>query len=108
MGTVHSKLSCLSFMLIDLQVKFYPRISIDNSRRVRELSHILQFELLKSARKRMEKYIPKIVGSWLGGTYDRDRAVARAANDGTKSFLDSPAKMALFFKRCETPIIDYA
>ncbi|KAH7313192.1 hypothetical protein BKA65DRAFT_517509 [Rhexocercosporidium sp. MPI-PUGE-AT-0058] len=94
--------------VLEAWVKFYPRISIDNSRRVRELSHILQFELLKSARKRMEKYIPKIVGSWLGGTYDRDRAVARAANDGTKSFLDSPAKMALFFKRCETPIIDYA
>ncbi|KAL5316607.1 hypothetical protein ACEPPN_015656 [Leptodophora sp. 'Broadleaf-Isolate-01'] len=94
--------------VLEAWVKFYPRISIDNSRRVRELSHILQFELLKSARKRMEKYIPKIVGSWLGGTYDRDRAVARAANDGTKSFLDTTAKMALFFKRCESPIIDYA
>ncbi|PVH85921.1 hypothetical protein DL98DRAFT_557422 [Cadophora sp. DSE1049] len=94
--------------VLEAWVKFYPRISIDNSRRVRELSHILQFELLKSARKRMEKYIPKIVGSWLGGTYDRDRAVARAANDGTKSFLDTPAKMALFYKRCEVPILDFA
>ena len=56
----------------------------------------------------MEKFIPKIVGSWLGGTYDRDRAVARAANDGTKSFLDTPAKMALFYKRCEAPILEYA
>ncbi|KAL2061873.1 hypothetical protein VTL71DRAFT_7251 [Oculimacula yallundae] len=94
--------------VLEAWVKFYPRISIDNSRRVRELSHILQFELLKSARKRMEKYIPKIVGTWLGGTYDRDRAVARAANDGTKSFLDTPAKMALFYKRCETSILEYA
>ncbi|CZT43733.1 uncharacterized protein RSE6_03809 [Rhynchosporium secalis] len=94
--------------VLEAWVKFYPRISIDNSRRVRELSHILQTELLKSARKRMEKFIPRIVGTWLGGTYDRDRAVARAANDGTKSFLDTPAKMALFFKRCETPILKYA
>ncbi|KAK0129006.1 hypothetical protein ONS95_000946 [Cadophora gregata] len=56
----------------------------------------------------MERHIPKIVGSWLGGTYDRDRAVARAANDGTKSFLDTPAKMALLYRRCEASILDYA
>lgn len=83
-------------------------MSIDNSRRVRELSHDLQFELLKSARKRMEKYMPRIVGSWLGGTYDRDRAVARAATDGTRSFLDTQAKMALFYKRCEVSVLEYA
>ncbi|PBP21078.1 C3HC4 type (RING finger) zinc finger containing protein [Diplocarpon rosae] len=94
--------------VLEAWVKFYPRISIDNSRRVRELSHNLQYELLKSARKRMEKYIPKIVGSWLGGTYDRDRAVARAANDGTKSFLDTQAKMVIFYRRCEAPILEYA
>ncbi|KAI9054877.1 hypothetical protein LZ554_002021 [Drepanopeziza brunnea f. sp. 'monogermtubi'] len=94
--------------VLEAWVKFYPRISIDNSRRVRELSHNLQYELLKSARKRMEKYIPKIVGSWLGGTYDRDRAVARAASDGTRSFLDTQAKMTLFYKRCEGPILEYA
>ncbi|KAK2630471.1 hypothetical protein QTJ16_001291 [Diplocarpon rosae] len=100
--------SLLNSINKSMQVKFYPRISIDNSRRVRELSHNLQYELLKSARKRMEKYIPKIVGSWLGGTYDRDRAVARAANDGTKSFLDTQAKMVIFYRRCEVPILEYA
>ncbi|OWP03493.1 hypothetical protein B2J93_7511 [Marssonina coronariae] len=94
--------------VLEAWVKYYPRISIDNYRRVRELSHNLQYELLKSARKRMEKYIPKMVGSWLGGAYDRDRAVARAASDGTKSFLDTHAKMIIFYRRCEAPILDYA
>lgn len=56
----------------------------------------------------MEKYIPKIVGSWLAGTYDRDRAVARSANDGLTSFLDTDAKMNLFWKRCQNEILDYA
>ncbi|KAF7867460.1 uncharacterized protein EAF02_009651 [Botrytis sinoallii] len=94
--------------ILEAWVDAYPRISIDNSRRVRELSHSIQYELLKSARKRMEKYIPKVVGSWLAGTYDRDRAVARSAMDGLTSFLDTDAKMNMFWKRCQNEILDYA
>ena len=56
----------------------------------------------------MEKHIPKIVGSWLAGTYDRDRAVARAATDGINSFLDTEEKVALFWKRCQVQILDYS
>ena len=56
----------------------------------------------------MEKHIPKVVGSWLAGTYDRDRAVARAATDGINSFLDTDAKVAIFWKRCQVQILDYA
>ncbi|QSZ33137.1 hypothetical protein DSL72_002723 [Monilinia vaccinii-corymbosi] len=94
--------------ILEAWVNVYPRVAIDNSRRVRELSHSIQYELLKSARKRMEKYIPKIVGSWLAGTYDKDRAVARSAIDGLTSFLDTDAKMNLFWKRCQNEILDYA
>jgi hypothetical protein len=56
----------------------------------------------------MEKHIPKIVGSWLAGIYDRDRVVARAAKDGITSFLDTDEKVALFWKRCQVQILDYA
>ncbi|KAI5921448.1 hypothetical protein F4810DRAFT_678132 [Camillea tinctor] len=94
--------------ILEAWVQLYPRISIDNSRRVRELSHALQFELMKSARKRMEKRIPKIVGSWLAGTFDRDRAVSRAATEGLASFLTTPEKVAQFWKRCQPQIVDYA
>ncbi|ESZ93342.1 hypothetical protein SBOR_6269 [Sclerotinia borealis F-4128] len=94
--------------ILEAWVNVYPRVAIDNSRRVRELSHSIQYELLKSARKRMEKHIPKIVGSWLAGTYDRDRAAARSATDGLTSFLDTDAKMNLFWKRCQNEILDYA
>lgn len=90
------------------QTQLYPRISIDNSRRVRELSHTLQFELMKSARKRMERHVPKVVGAWLSGLYDRDRGVARAANDGLSSFLTTPEKVAAFWSKCQAQILDYA
>ncbi|OLN95839.1 E3 ubiquitin-protein ligase listerin [Colletotrichum chlorophyti] len=94
--------------VLEAWVQIYPRISIDNSRRVRELSHTLQFELMKSARKRMEKHVPKIVGTWLAGLYDKDRVVSRAANDGLSSFLSSPEKVALFWKKCQPQILTYA
>lgn len=94
--------------LLGVWVQIYPRVSIDNSRRVRELSHNLQFELVKSARKRMEKHIPTIVGAWLAGLYDRDRVVSRAANHGLSSFLSTPEKTLGFWKKCHNQILDYA
>ncbi|KFA64870.1 hypothetical protein S40285_02894 [Stachybotrys chlorohalonatus IBT 40285] len=94
--------------VLDVWVQLYPRTSIDNSRRVRELSHNIQYELLKSARKRMEKHVPQIVGAWLAGLYDRDRVVARAASDGLSSFLNTPEKVNGFWKRCQAQIIDFA
>ncbi|KAI1211084.1 uncharacterized protein F4807DRAFT_421542 [Annulohypoxylon truncatum] len=94
--------------ILEAWVQLYPRISIDNSRRVRELSHILQFELMKSARKRMEKHVPKIVGSWLAGTFDKDKAVSRAATEGLSSFLQTPEKVVQFWRRCQAQIIEYA
>ncbi|KAK8106430.1 uncharacterized protein PG998_003103 [Apiospora kogelbergensis] len=94
--------------VLDVWVQMYPRISIDNSRRVRELSHTLQLELVRSARKRMERRIPKIVGTWLAGTFDRDRGVARVATDGLASFLTTPEKVLQFWRKCQTQILEYA
>lgn len=90
------------------QVRLYPRTSIDNARRVRELSHLLQLQMMKSARKRMERHIPAIVGAWLAGLYDRDRVVARAAQDSLCSFLNTPDKLTAFWSRCQSSILDYA
>lgn len=63
---------------------------------------------MKSARKRMERHIPSIVGAWLSGLYDRDRVVSRAAEDGLSSFLNTPDKVSAFWSKCQSPIMDYA
>lgn len=86
----------------------YPRNSIDNSRRVRELSHTLLFELMRTTRKRMEKRIPTMVGPWLAGTFDKDRAVSRAAGDGISALLDTQEKKDKFWVRCHAQIMEYA
>lgn len=90
------------------QVKLYGRTSIDNSRRVRELCHTVQFELMKSARRRMERRIPRVAGPWLAGTYDKDRVVSRAATNGLSSFLNTDDKVAQFWRKLQGQILDYA
>lgn len=56
----------------------------------------------------MEKHVPKIVASWLAGTFDRDRLVSRVATEGLSSFLTTPEKIIQFWKRCQPQILDYA
>jgi len=56
----------------------------------------------------MEKNVPKIVGPWLAGTFDRDRAVSRAAAEGLFSFLTTPEKVTQFWRRCQQQILNYA
>lgn len=56
----------------------------------------------------MERHLPKVVGAWLSGLYDRDRVVARAANDGLSSFLNTPEKVSGFWHKCRAQILDYA
>jgi len=90
------------------QVCVYPRVSIDNSRRVRELSHAVQLAFMTSARRRMEKRIPAVVGAWLAGTFDRDRGASRTASDGLFSLVNTPDKVLRFWKQCQAQILDYA
>ncbi|KAK1749513.1 hypothetical protein QBC47DRAFT_151355 [Echria macrotheca] len=94
--------------ILEAWALLYARVSIDNSRRVRELSHTLLLELMKSAKRRMEKRIPTMVGPWLAGSFDRDKVVSRAATDGISSFLNTKEKETRFWIKCQQQILDYA
>ncbi|KAK3391308.1 hypothetical protein B0H63DRAFT_467712 [Podospora didyma] len=94
--------------ILEAWTELYARVSIDNARRVRELSHALMFELLKSAGKRMQRRIPSIVGPWLAGTFDKDRAISRAAIDGLDSFLTTDDKKTQFWTKCASQILEFA
>ena len=56
----------------------------------------------------MVKYIPRTVGSWLAGTFDRDRVVSKAAKNGIASFLDTDKKVIMFLTRCQGDVLEYA
>ncbi|KAK0666777.1 hypothetical protein QBC41DRAFT_145935 [Cercophora samala] len=94
--------------VLQAYVQLYPRLSIDDSARVRELSHQVLIQLLNSAKKRIAKHLPLFVGPWLAGTFDRDRRVSKAANEGLASFLQTKEKEEAFWKSVQTRALDYA
>ena len=94
--------------VLDAWCQLYSRISIDNSRRVRELSHIVLLELLKSTKKRMESRLSPLVGAWLAGAFDRDKAVSRAATDGFSLLADTEEKSTKVWNKAQSRIMDYA
>jgi hypothetical protein len=90
-----------------LQVKMYPRASIDNARSVRQNAHILHGQIAASAGKRIAKYMPKVVGAWLCGLYDVDRSVVEATQDSLRLVLHTSEKMKNLRKAYQEPILQY-
>lgn len=56
----------------------------------------------------MAKYMPKVVGAWLGGLYDSDKLVARAAYDAYAKVFSSDEKQRNLWKIYEQSILDYS
>jgi hypothetical protein len=99
--------SCLA-LLTYIQAQFYPKLAIDNSRRVRELAHQVQHDMTTADKKRMETLMPEIVATWLAGMSDRDRAASKAARDGLTSFLTTDDKVLKCWKVFQPQILEYA
>lgn len=95
-------------LLTHIQVQFYPKLSIDNSRRVRELAHQIQYDITATVKKRMEKHMPIIIPSWLAGTLDRERVVLKAATDGLNLILYTDDKVQKCWKIFQPQILEYA
>lgn len=52
--------------------------------------------------------MPQIVGSWLAGSYDNDKPVARAAYESLKQVFASEEKMNGVWRVYQTAILEYA
>ncbi|KAI7460887.1 hypothetical protein KC357_g8860 [Hortaea werneckii] len=93
--------------LLEAWVKLYPRLSIDNARRVRQLAHTLNGQICSKCGKRTAKHLPRIAASWLAGTYDGDKAAARAAQEALGSVFPNPEKVAGLRKTFHASILEY-
>ncbi|KAF7197399.1 E3 ubiquitin-protein ligase listerin [Pseudocercospora fuligena] len=93
--------------VVEAWVKQYPRLSIDNARRVRQLSHQLTGQIGAKLGKRIAKQLPKIVGPWLAGTFDVDRSVSKAAQDALASVFPSSEKVQGLRNTFHESIITY-
>ena len=90
-----------------LQIKVYPRTSIDNSRRVRQLAHSLQGQIAALYGKRIAKHLPSLIPSWLAGTQDPDKSVNRSAHEAFNAVFASSEKVQNVWRMYQTAILDY-
>ena len=86
----------------------YPRTSIDNARRVRQLAHLLQGSFTVAAGKKIVPHLPKVVGPWLAGLYDNDKIPARAAQSALSSAFLTEEKRKALWKIYEDALLSYA
>ncbi len=93
---------------LPLQIKVYPRTSIDSSRRVRQLAHIFQGKIATFYGKRLAKYMPDVVSSWLAGQQDPDKAVSRAAHDSFNDVFATGEKRSNVWRVYHQAIAQYA
>ena len=84
----------------------YPRTSIDNSQIVRRNAHALQGQLTTIAGKRIAPLLPKIIPSWLAGTFDSDKSVTRAASDALDRSFPTTEKRSALWKLYNDAIYD--
>ncbi|KAK3706180.1 hypothetical protein LTR37_012881 [Vermiconidia calcicola] len=92
---------------LEAWAKIFPRLSIDSARRVRQLSHTLNGQICAKCGKRTVKHMPRIAGPWLAGTFDNDRAAAKAAADALNLVFSSPEKIYGVRRTFQRSIIEF-
>ncbi|KAK9367200.1 hypothetical protein V1509DRAFT_627282 [Lipomyces kononenkoae] len=88
-------------------VQFYPHLASEFSRRLRMLAHKLQGDLFKRFQRQSAKYMKETVGPWLGGLYDNDKVVARAATVAFETVFASEEKRRQVFQVFHVQLLDY-
>lgn len=94
-------------MTLFLQIKIYPRASIDLARRARQLSHTIQGTVASLVGKRIARYLPKVIGAWIAGLYDNDRPVQRSAVESfTRVFITDEKRLGVW-KIYQSSILEF-
>lgn len=92
---------------ISLQVQFYPQLTVEFSRRQRMLAHKIQGDLFKIFQRQSAKQLKSSIGPWLGGIYDNDKSVARAAVLAFESVFPTDEKRKQVFQVFHVQILEY-
>lgn len=87
-------------------MRLYPRLSVDLSKRVRQLTHMLHGTIFLASKKRVANFMPYIIGPWLCGTYDSDHTVAMAAR-GSLSKTFTLEKLRRIWEVYQADILSY-
>ncbi|RMZ76445.1 hypothetical protein DV737_g4788, partial [Chaetothyriales sp. CBS 132003] len=89
-------------------ITLYPRASIDTSRRVRQLAHMLQGSITVATTKRILPYLRSAIGPWLSGLFDNDKVVERAAKEALELAFPTPEKRHILWKKYRDSLLSHA
>lgn len=92
---------------LEAWTKLFPRLSVDNTRRVRQLAHSLNGLVCEKCGKRIARHMPRIAGPWLAGTFDNDRVVSRAAAVAMDAVFPTPEKVYGVSRTFQRSILEF-
>ncbi|KAI9892151.1 MAG: hypothetical protein M1814_001857 [Vezdaea aestivalis] len=93
--------------VLAIWAKYYPRMSIDTSSRVRALAHTLHGQIVAASGKDAAKYMPSVIGPWFAGEFDNDRSASKAARDSFAAVFATEKKVELVRKSYAASILSY-
>ncbi|GMM30787.1 ubiquitin-protein ligase [Martiniozyma asiatica (nom. inval.)] len=90
-------------------VQMYAKLSLDDSKKVRSVSHQIQSKFVSSLGKKYIKYLRDTIGIWLSGCYDSDRSTSKACKlSVNEAFGNSTEKVNNLWKAFITQILFYS
>ena len=99
---------CRGIVLTNLQTGIYPRTSIDASRRVRQLAHIIQGKVASAVGKRILKHLPSSIGPWLLGLHDNDKLVSKAVKAGLEQAFPAAEKQKILRNAFQEHLLEFS
>lgn len=95
-------------LIIITWVQMYPKLSIDDSKKVRSLSHQIQSHFVFVLGKSYAKYLKDTIGIWISGLFDTDKSTARICKDSIySSFGNNEEKVSNLWKIFIQQILKY-
>ncbi|KAK7204948.1 hypothetical protein BZA70DRAFT_166999 [Myxozyma melibiosi] len=88
-------------------VQFYPQLAVDFSKRQRMLAHKIQGDLFKLFQRQSARYLKDSIGPWLGGIYDSDKSVSRAAVSSFESVFATEEKRKQVFQLFHAQLLEF-
>lgn len=90
-------------------VQLYPKLSVDDSRKIRVTAHQIQSLFVLKLGKKYAKYLRDTIAIWLAGIYDSDRTVSKICNESIHStFNGDKVKISNLWKIFFPQIIKYS
>ncbi len=88
--------------------QMYPKLAIDESRKVRTFSHKVQSQFVSTLQRKFSKYLRDTIGVWLSGLFDADRSTSKLCKqDLSSTFGNDQSKLDGLWKIFIDQIINF-